>query len=134
MGWMINQVTGKAEEWPEDDDHLPGDEFDWDQNDESQYCEHETFIGSPCGPDLLCHYCESGISKEEFELIKALERQRALADVAKKRLLDIVFVDIIRTFDDKIRRNPQGFGVWLSVLIVSVDNSDIKTLEEFLDG
>ena len=42
------------------DDYEPGDEFDWDRNDENQYCEHGTFIGSWWGPDLMCLACEMG--------------------------------------------------------------------------
>ena len=42
------------------DDYEPGDEFDWDREDDSQYCEHGTFIGSWWGPDLLCVQCEIG--------------------------------------------------------------------------
>lgn len=38
----------------------PGDEFDWDRNDQSQYCKHGTLIGSWWGPDLLCVACELG--------------------------------------------------------------------------
>lgn len=42
------------------DDYEPGDEFDWDRNNASQYCVHGTFIGSWWGPDLLCPQCELG--------------------------------------------------------------------------
>ena len=40
------------------DDYEPGDEFDWDRNDDNQYCKHGTFIGSWWGPDLMCLACE----------------------------------------------------------------------------
>lgn len=36
------------------------DQWDWDIHDDSQYCEHGTFIGSWWGPDILCGYCEAG--------------------------------------------------------------------------
>ena len=42
------------------DDYQIGDEYDWDRNDRSQYCEHGTFIGSWWGPDILCGKCEMG--------------------------------------------------------------------------
>jgi hypothetical protein len=42
------------------EDYEYGDEYDWDRNDKSQYCEHGTFIGSWWGPDLLCGKCEMG--------------------------------------------------------------------------
>jgi hypothetical protein len=42
-----------------DDGPYPGDEYDWDRNDERQYCKHGTFIGSWWGPDLLCGQCET---------------------------------------------------------------------------
>ncbi len=43
-----------------EDDYQYGDEWDWDQNDKSQYCRHGKFIGSWWGPDILCGYCEAG--------------------------------------------------------------------------
>jgi hypothetical protein len=43
-----------------DTDYEPGDEFDWDRDDDSQYCQHGTFIGSWWGPDILCVACECG--------------------------------------------------------------------------
>ena len=42
------------------DDYEYGDEWDWDKNDSSQYCEHGKFIGSWWGPDILCGKCEAG--------------------------------------------------------------------------
>jgi hypothetical protein len=48
-----------------DDDYQPGDEFDWDYQDDSQRCEHGTFIGSSWGPDVLCGWCESGVTAAE---------------------------------------------------------------------
>jgi hypothetical protein len=45
---------------PDDDDYVPGDEYDWDRSDDGQYCRHGTFIGSWWGPDLLCIQCECG--------------------------------------------------------------------------
>lgn len=36
--------------------------YDGDTNDESQYCQHGTFIGSWWGPDYLCGLCEDGVS------------------------------------------------------------------------
>ena len=41
-------------------DYEYGDEWDWDKNDSSQYCEHGKFIGSWWGPDILCGKCEAG--------------------------------------------------------------------------
>jgi hypothetical protein len=43
-----------------DEDYRYGDEWDWDQSDPAQYCEHGTFIGSWWGPDLMCWRCEMG--------------------------------------------------------------------------
>ena len=42
------------------EDYEYGDEWDWDKNDKSQYCEHGNFIGSWWGPDILCGKCEDG--------------------------------------------------------------------------
>lgn len=66
-----------------EDDYRPGDEYDWDQSDDSQHCEHGTFIGSWWGPDLLCGYCEEGISMAELREIRKAERRRQI-----QKLLD----------------------------------------------
>lgn len=49
------------------DDYEYGDEWDWDKNDKSQYCEHGNFIGSHWGPDILCQDCENGTSNIDYE-------------------------------------------------------------------
>ena len=49
-------------------------EYDGDLQDEAQRCEHGKFIGSWGGPDILCHYCESGISVEEMNRMHLAER------------------------------------------------------------
>jgi len=66
------------------DDYQPGDEWDWDQSDDSQYCEHGTFIGSWWGPDLLCHWCEAGVSPAEVESIERSARLRKATDTIGK--------------------------------------------------
>lgn len=40
-----------------EEDELP---YDGDMSDDSQYCQHGTFIGSWWGPDYLCGECEMG--------------------------------------------------------------------------
>lgn len=52
-----------------DTDYTEADRWDWDTNDDRQYCEHGTFIGSWWGPDILCQWCEAGISAPEAEAI-----------------------------------------------------------------
>lgn len=44
--------------------------YDADHDDERQYCQHGTWIGSWWGPDYLCQFCEDGITKEQAELIR----------------------------------------------------------------
>ena len=62
------------------DDYEPGDEFDWDRNDSRQYCEHGTFIGSWWGPDILCGWCEQGVSAAEADAIEQAIRERDRAN------------------------------------------------------
>lgn len=57
-------------------DYEPGDEWDWDFSDESQYCVHGRFIGSWWGPDVLCGYCEDGVSLEEYQAMIRLQELR----------------------------------------------------------
>lgn len=49
-----------------EDDYTEDDRWDWDRNDPGQHCPHGTFIGSWWGPDLLCQWCEDGISVEDM--------------------------------------------------------------------
>lgn len=49
-------------------------EYDGDLCDDDQRCEHGIFIGSSWGPDILCGYCEEGISAEEMERSILLDR------------------------------------------------------------
>ena len=55
-------------------------EYDGDRQDASQYCEHGKYVGSWWGPDILCGYCESGIS--------ALDLMKGELEYAEKRLQD----------------------------------------------
>tara|TARA_Y100000034_G_C6872545_1_gene398583 strand:- start:399 stop:758 length:360 start_codon:yes stop_codon:yes gene_type:complete len=50
-------------------------EYDGDLCDDDQRCEHGIFIGSSWGPDILCGYCEEGISAEEMERSILLDRR-----------------------------------------------------------
>jgi hypothetical protein len=59
-----------------DDDYTEGDQWDWDQSDDSQYCPHGKFIGSWWGPDILCGWCEDGVSVKEMREILAAQRRR----------------------------------------------------------
>lgn len=49
-----------------------------DLNEESFYCEHGKYIGSPYGPDYLCQWCEDGVSAAEYA---AIMRERAIRDL-----------------------------------------------------
>jgi hypothetical protein len=55
-------------------------EHDGDRQDASQYCEHGKYVGSWWGPDILCGYCEDGIS--------ALDLMKGELEYAEKRLQD----------------------------------------------
>jgi hypothetical protein len=40
--------------------------YDEDYSDPAQRCKHGTFIGSWWGPDYMCHWCELGVTDEEY--------------------------------------------------------------------
>lgn len=42
------------------DTDLYDEDTDTLYRDDNTYCKHGTYIGTPGGPDLLCHWCESG--------------------------------------------------------------------------
>ena len=58
--------------------------YDANHNDDSQYCQHGTFIGSWWGPDYLCGWCEDGISVEEMHEIQAAQEKRRVIDAIAK--------------------------------------------------
>ena len=58
--------------------------YDANHNDESQYCQHGTFIGSWWGPDYLCAWCEDGISADEMRDILIAGRRRAVREAEAK--------------------------------------------------
>lgn len=41
---------------------------------DEHYCEHGTYIGTWCGPDYICGFCEQGITVDEMRA--AAERAR----------------------------------------------------------
>lgn len=75
----------------EGEDYTEDDRWDWDQSDESQYCEHGTFIGSWWGPDLLCGWCEDGTSREEYEAYLERQRLEQLRKMALPAAFELVY-------------------------------------------
>lgn len=56
--------------------------YDADHDDERQFCEHGTFIGSWWGPDYLCQWCEDGTSVTEMRSMILARRQREADEIA----------------------------------------------------
>lgn len=112
-------------------DYVPGDEFDWDQSDESQYCKHGTFIGSWWGPDVLCGYCEDGTTDAEYREIMESRRHAALVTMANA----LVFVDVGRIASerrDSIRANRERFSVWIAGFLAEVKATDTASLAAYV--
>lgn len=87
-----------------DIDVIQGADYGIEDAEDNWYCEHRTFIGSPGGPDLLCPYCEAGISAKE------LRKARKEADRinAEKRLkLDAM----LKLFAKSGYKSSQYFGL-----------------------
>lgn len=113
------------------DDYQPGDEFDWDQSNPDQYCDHGTFIGSWWGPDILCQWCEDGISAEDFQRVMAERRHDSLVHRATYALYDDVS-DIVRSRRDSISGNPDGFADWVASVLRDIKQADDATLLSFV--
>lgn len=64
--------------YDEDTDTYYGlDYVDEDDDFDRYHCVHGTYIGTPGGPDLMCGWCEEGISLEEYnEIMKAQRAYR----------------------------------------------------------
>lgn len=61
------------------------DTYDPEFRQESDYCrDHGTYIGPPGGADILCGYCEDGISRAEYLAIIKRERTRAVRTRAER--------------------------------------------------
>lgn len=65
------------------------DTYDPEFRDPDGYCEHGRYVGG-CGADLMCEWCESGISATEAKRIVTAERTRAIREKANRaaRLLN----------------------------------------------
>lgn len=59
------------------------DTYDPEFRDPEGYCEHGTYVGG-CGADLMCSWCEDGISVREAKRIITMERTRAVRDRAER--------------------------------------------------
>jgi hypothetical protein len=113
------------------DDYRPGDEFDWDQSDDSQHCQHGTFIGSAWGPDLLCGWCESGATEAEYRGYLARIRR----DGFIRRANAIAFDDISRIARERrdlIRSDSAAFAVWVGAFLAEITETDTHSLASFV--
>lgn len=86
------------------DNELP---YDGDLNDDSQRCQHGTFIGSWWGPDYLCWACEEGISVEEYRAYQERVAARRRRELAISMAFDQIF-DVWRTFRGFKRDDQQS--------------------------
>ena len=59
------------------------DTYDAEFRDPEGYCPHGRYVGG-CGADLMCGYCEDGISRTEAIRMERAERLRATRDRADK--------------------------------------------------
>jgi hypothetical protein len=57
------------------------DTYDPEFRQEIDYCIHGTYIGPPSGADILCGYCEDGISLAEF---RAMGKRQRLAGIRER--------------------------------------------------
>lgn len=80
-----------TELYDEDTDTYYGlDYVDEDDDFDRYHCPHGTYIGTPGGPDILCGWCEEGISMEEYkEIMKA---QRAYRTREKAHIYALHFL------------------------------------------
>lgn len=61
------------------------DSLDPEFRDPEGYCGHGNYVGG-CGPDLMCDWCEAGISPAEAEEIIASRQREARRDRTRRRL------------------------------------------------
>jgi len=66
------------------DDYTEADRWDWDYTADDQHCEHGTFIGSWWGPDLMCQWCEAGITPAEVEQIEQVARIEEATSIIRR--------------------------------------------------
>src|SRR5579863_7610112 len=59
------------------------DSLDPEFRDPDGYCEHGTYVGG-CGADLMCQWCEDGISLAEAKRIVARERLAGIRERAER--------------------------------------------------
>ena len=112
-----------------DDDYTESDRWDWDQSDDSQYCQHGTFIGSWWGPDILCGWCEDGISYVSMRRALKAQARRALAREAEQ--LDAAFANLMESVGYK-----SSLATWFTSYIMDhVEPKHPKWVQrEYLTG
>ena len=83
------------------DDYTEADRWDWDQSNPDQHCIHGKFIGSSWGPDLLCQWCEDGVSLAEYRSIMRAEAERRDNEQRIARLFPLFVRTHYRRFGDQ---------------------------------
>ena len=71
----------------------------YDPPDGSTRCKHGTYIGTPGGPDLMCGWCEDGVSDEDFALYLHNQEQAAKRTHIR-HTLTVFWILLIRSTPD----------------------------------
>ena len=115
------------------DDYTDADRYDWDYNDSNQYCVHGKFIGSWAGPDILCQWCEDGISIAEMNAILTIQRIRTVMRSIEKfcEAADKAIFSVIRDAD-KFATDGEDYDPIKACEFLATGMG--QSLESFVDG
>lgn len=121
--------------YDEDTDTYYGlDYVDEDDDFDRYHCVHGTYIGTPGGPDILCGWCEEGISPQEHKEIMQAQRAMRTRERAKMYAFQAYIEMVYPTF----KSIPGGFGdrkfrEWADSMRAEIDAmtpSDLLLIEE----
>lgn len=107
-----------------DDDYTDDDRYDWDRSDDSQYCEHGSFIGSWWGPDLLCQHCENGTTVAQLDRWAVAGSRRKL-NALRKQIVD-VFVTSTGLFADLDQQGRDEFATFAKCIGNVLERRTVK--------
>jgi hypothetical protein len=94
------------------------DTFDPEFRADDGYCEHGTYVGG-CGADLMCSWCEDGISLAEAIKIETARKTRAVRERSENQQLmiarllmlrEVSGTDVLRIveYDNRYLGNPRS--------------------------
>ena len=101
---------------------------DEDDDFDNYHCAHGTYIGTPGGPDLMCGWCESGATEQEYREYQKNARMSWIRDQAVIWFLRYINerTSIIETFG--MDKKDGSFITWWKIIKDEVEGMQYEEL------